>query len=243
LQSDSLLLPSNQQIYFSLLQESKLQMGTKIIALTPGFRKFMLTTHVTFSVGWLGAVAGFLALNIAALTSQNAQMVRSAYLSMDIMGWYVILPSCLCALLTGVLQSLGTPWGLFKHYWVLVKFLLTAGSTFLLLLHMQQIRQAAMIASETPVPDTELRSLGINLVTKAVAALLVLVATTTISVYKPWGKIKSKPCDNNLQINMKTKNATSRKKWGFYTLIGIVIAIVIIIIKHLAGGGMKAHHS
>jgi len=69
-------------------------MGIKTLGLTPGFRKFILTTHIAFSVGCLGAVGGFLALNIAALTSQNAQIVRSAYLAMDLIGWYVILPSC-----------------------------------------------------------------------------------------------------------------------------------------------------
>ena len=30
-----------------------------------GFRKLALTTHVTSSVGWIGAVAGFLALAVA----------------------------------------------------------------------------------------------------------------------------------------------------------------------------------
>lgn len=218
-------------------------MRIKIIALTPGFRKAMLTTHVTFSVGWLGGVAGFLALNIAALTSQSAQIVRSTYLAMDLIGWYVILPFCIGALITGLIQSLGTPWGLFKHYWIMVKFLLTAGSTLLLLLHMQIIRQAALIASGTPLLIIELRSLGFNLLTKVVAALLVLLATTTISIYKPWGRIKSKQHDNNQQINVKTKNTTSRKTLGFYVLIGIVFLIVISIIKHLIGGGIKSHHS
>ena len=33
--------------------------------MTPGLRKFALTTHVTSSVGWLGAVGAFLALAIA----------------------------------------------------------------------------------------------------------------------------------------------------------------------------------
>jgi hypothetical protein len=47
-------------------------------------RKFALTAHVTFSVGWLGAVAAFLALAIAGLTSPDAQMVQAAYLAMDL---------------------------------------------------------------------------------------------------------------------------------------------------------------
>ena len=70
--------------------------------MTPDLRKFALTTHVTSSVGWLGSVAGFLALAIAGLTSQDAQMVRAAYLAMHLTTWFVIVPLSLAALLTGL---------------------------------------------------------------------------------------------------------------------------------------------
>ncbi len=53
----------------------------------PAFRKLMLTAHITFSVGWFGAVAGFVALNIAALTNQDTQTIRSAYIAKDLIGW------------------------------------------------------------------------------------------------------------------------------------------------------------
>lgn len=39
--------------------------------MTPALRKLNLTAHITSSVGWLGAVASFLALSIAGLTSTN----------------------------------------------------------------------------------------------------------------------------------------------------------------------------
>src|SRR5260221_12529239 len=51
--------------------------------MTPGLRKFALTLHVTSSVGWFGAVAGFLALAVAGVTSQDAVTVRTAYLAME----------------------------------------------------------------------------------------------------------------------------------------------------------------
>ena len=40
--------------------------------MTPRVRKWALTAHIAFSVGWLGAVAGFLVLSIAGLTSRDA---------------------------------------------------------------------------------------------------------------------------------------------------------------------------
>ena len=95
------------------------------MTMTPPIRKFALTAHITFSVGWLGAVAVFLVLAITSLTSLDAQLVRGLYLAMEVTGWYVIVPLCLASLVTGLVVSLGTAWGLFRHYWVLAKFLIT----------------------------------------------------------------------------------------------------------------------
>ena len=157
------------------------------MTMTPRLRKFALTAHVTSSVGWLGSVAGFLALAIAGLTSQDARMVRAAYLAMELTAWFVIVPLSLAAPLTGLVQSLGTTWGLFRHYWVLVKFLITIPSTIVLLLHMRPITYLADVAAETTLSNADLRGLRIQLVVDAGAALLVLLVATTLSVYKPRG--------------------------------------------------------
>src|SRR5262245_41028834 len=103
--------------------------------MSPGLRKFALTAHITFSVGWAGSILPYLALAIVGLTSPDSQKVRAAYLSMELIGWYVIVPLSLAALLSGLVQSLGTAWGLFRHWWVLLKFLLTTAATAILLAH------------------------------------------------------------------------------------------------------------
>jgi hypothetical protein len=46
--------------------------------LTPRLRKVSLLTHVSVSVGWLGSIAGYLALAVAGLTSQDVPLARSA---------------------------------------------------------------------------------------------------------------------------------------------------------------------
>src|SRR5437763_7261258 len=92
-----------------------------VMTMTPGLRKFALTAHITFSVGWLGAVAAYLAVAIAGLVSRDAQMLRSGFSTMELTGWFVIVPLSFAALLTGLVQSLGTEWGLFRFYWVVVK--------------------------------------------------------------------------------------------------------------------------
>ena len=79
------------------------------MVMTPRLRKFALTAHVTSSVGLLGAVAVFLALAIAGLTSQDARMVRAAYLAMNLTAEFVIVPLAFASLSIGIVQSLGTP--------------------------------------------------------------------------------------------------------------------------------------
>ena len=153
----------------------------------PRVRKLALTAHVTSSVGWLGAVAGFLALAVAGLTNQDAQMVRAAYLAMDLTGWFIIVPLCIASLLTGIVSSLGTSWGLFRHYWVVAKLLITIPATILLLVHMQPISRVARMAAERTLSRADLGELRIQLVAEAGAALLVLLVATSLSVYKPPG--------------------------------------------------------
>lgn len=155
--------------------------------MTPGLRKFALTAHVTASVGWLGAVAGFLVLAVAGLVSEDAQTVRAAYLAMELIAWFVVVPLSLASPLTGLVMSLGTTWGLFRHYWVLVKFLITVPATIFLLLHMRPIGHLARVVAETTLSSGDLAGLRIQLVADAGAAILVLLVATTLSIYKPRG--------------------------------------------------------
>lgn len=153
----------------------------------PGLRKFALVAHVTCSVGWLGAVAAFLALAITGLTSQEEPIVRAAYVAMDLTTSLVIVPLSLASTATGLLQSLGTTWGLFRHYWVLAKLVITIPSTIILLTHTRPIHSMAMAAADLPLSSGDLRELRVQLAVTAGAALLALLVTTTLSVVKPRG--------------------------------------------------------
>ena len=157
------------------------------MTMTAGLRKLALTAHVTSSVGWLGAVAGFLALAVAGLTSRNVQTVRAAYIAMELTGWYVIVPLCFATLITGIVQSLGTAWGVFRHYWILTKLLMSILATVVLLVHMQPIGDVARVAAQQTLAPDALHGVRVQLVADAAAALLVLLVATTLSFYKPRG--------------------------------------------------------
>ena len=156
----------------------------------PFLRKLALIMHVTSSVGLLGAIAAFLALAIAGFASADDQTIRACYLAMKITAKFVIVPLAFAALLIGLIQSLGTAWGLFQHYWVLMKLLLTAFATTILLIKMALISEAARLAAETIIPHSELRAAGIQLMVHAAGGLCVLLLPMVLSIYKPQGRTR-----------------------------------------------------
>lgn len=152
--------------------------------LTPRVRKLALTAHVATSVGWLGAVGAFLALAAVGLTSDDVETVRGAYLVMHPAAWFVLVPLAFASLLTGVVQGLGTPWGLFRHYWVVFKLLINVFATVVLLMYMQTLDHLRAVAAASVDVD-EVRSASPAL--HAAAALLLLSVATALAVYKPRG--------------------------------------------------------
>ncbi|ROP37247.1 hypothetical protein EDD40_2549 [Saccharothrix texasensis] len=148
----------------------------------PGMRKFVLLTHITTSVGWLGAVFAYLALDITATTGQDVETVRAAYVAMAIMVSYVIVPLAMASAVIGVVNALGTPWGLLRHYWILVKLLLTVFAATVLLIETSTVHHLADTATSgidpRELPGTLLHSIG-----GSVVLLLIMV----LSVYKPRG--------------------------------------------------------
>ena len=130
-------------------------------------------------MGWLGAVVVFLALGFAGLTSQNAQVVTAVYLAMEPAGWIVLVPFSLASLLTGLVQSLGSKWGLLRHYWVVMKLIINVLAGIVLLLYMQTLGFLAKVASRTDATDANLSGLR--------SASPVLHAGAALSVYKPRG--------------------------------------------------------
>ena len=184
------------------------------MTMTIGVRKFALTAHVTSSVGLLGSIAAFLALDVAGLSSQDAQTVRAAYSAMELIARFVILPLAFASLLTGLIQSLGTPWGLFRHYWVVVKLLLTVFATVVLLVKMELIGYAARLAAETTLSRADLRAAGIQLLVHAVGGLLMLLVPVVLSVYKPPGLPRYGRRDSMCRKRCRSRSADSMAGQG-----------------------------
>jgi hypothetical protein len=154
--------------------------------MSPGLRKFALAAHLTLSVGWIGAVAAYLALDVSTATSQDVQVLRAAYLGMESIARYIIVPLAFASLVTGLVMSVGTMWGLLRHYWVLISLLLTIIATAVLLVETQVISSLADMAADPTTSSDELRAMGSTLV-HSVGGTVVLLVVLVLNVYKPQG--------------------------------------------------------
>lgn len=150
----------------------------------PSLRKFVLASHLTLAVGWIGAAVAYLALAVAAERSADGQTVRGAWAGMELIGWYVIVPLAVGSLLTGLVMALGTRWGLFRHYWVLFSLLLTIFSTVVLVLHMPTVSVMADFARQAE--GAQLEALGGDLAHPGIG-IVVLLVIQVLNVYKPRG--------------------------------------------------------
>ena len=187
--------------------------------MSPRIRRFSLLAHITFSVGWLGAAVVFLALAAVGLTSQDPQTVRGVYLVMEPAAWFTLVPLAFASLISGIVQSLGTTWGLFRHHWVVWKLGINVFSTVILLIYMGTFREMARVAADPTVPLDAVRNASPLL--HAVLALVLLVTATVLAVYKPGGL-----------------TAYTRRTWAYAIAIAFALLVVIL---HFAGGGIHAH--
>lgn len=205
--------------------------------LNPMWRKIALSAHVTTSVGWFGSVVAFLALALLGLRASGGEaLVRSVYVSMEAVGWFVIVPFSVASLATGLIQSLGTQWGVFRHYWILSKLLITVGASGLPLLHMQVVNTVAEATSTGTLTIDHLRDPRMQLVADAAAASVVLMIAIVLSIFKPQGRtaLGIVQADGTQELSARTPMV-----YAFWlTLIALVLAIVI---RHLSGG-MVGHH-
>jgi hypothetical protein len=202
----------------------------------PGLRHLTLTAHIESSVGWLGAVVAFLALSIAGLSSASQELVRAAYIAMELIGWFVIVPFCLASLATGLIQSLGTRWGLIRHNWVVAKLVIAVLATILLTLHMRSVAYVASVAATTSLSASDLRQVRIQLVADAALAIVALTIATLLSVYKPLGLT---PYGRRVYPDRAIVAETF--PWSYVWMISALLLVLLFAFVHLAGLALQDH--
>src|SRR5687768_14502042 len=212
--------------------------------LTPAVRRFTFTTHITSSVGWVGAAMAFLALAVIGVTSDDDRTVRGAYLVMAPAAWFVLVPLAHASLLSGIALSLGTTWGLFRHYWVVLKLAITLFSTVILLIYMGTFRQMAGVAADPVVQLGLVRNP--SPVVHAVLALILLLIATWLAVYKPFGvtpyarRINRQGSGDSSAADVPPSAippnpATGTPIWVYVIGFSVLVVMLVVVLRHLSG--------
>lgn len=151
--------------------------------LGPIARKTLLAVHIGVSVGWMGAAAAYVALNVPALSGPDEQSRRAAYLMMPFVADYAVVPLAIATVVTGIALAMGTKWGLLQHYWVTVSLATTLFAAAILVLHLPAVDDLAARAAD---PERDVTALGGDLF-HSIGGLVVLSVPLTLNVVKPRG--------------------------------------------------------
>jgi hypothetical protein len=82
-------------------------------------------------------------------------------------------------------QSLATTWGLFRHYWVIVKLGITVFACLILLLYTRTVDHVAGVAAASGSDLDAMRSP--SFVLHSGVGIILLLTATGLAIYKPAG--------------------------------------------------------
>lgn len=152
-------------------------------------RRLTLIVHITSAGTWLGLDAAFAVLAYTALLSDDVETAGAAFQMLTIVAVWPMLSVALLNLGTGLVLALGTKYGLFKYWWVIVKLGINVTfSTLIILALRPELGRIAAAGRQLANHETSSVPIGILPYPLTVGPLLLLTAVT-ISVIKPWGRV------------------------------------------------------
>ena len=141
-------------------------------------RAVLRTAPVVLAIGWTGLSTVLLVLPAAALLQGSGSEFAAP--AMALVGGGLVPFFAVGTVLTGAALGIGTPWGLFRYRWVVVKTVLSlaviAGSVAL---------NTGWIDAAAADP-----SLLWPLLLSAALHQVMLLSATVLSVEKPWGRMR-----------------------------------------------------
>lgn len=159
-------------------------------------KKWLLAVHLLFSAILLGVSVTFLILSLTAAAAESEEVLKACYSGMLILARTSIRASTIGTVVTGVLLSVWTHWGLFRYYWIIAKELLTLLSIGLGIAGMYgwSLKAAGMMSAlgMQALHDPQFAANRQWLMTGIALQLVSLAAMFLLSVFKPWGKRKIK---------------------------------------------------
>lgn len=159
-------------------------------------KQLIIVIHVLSVVCWLGGAMVMLLLGTYMLKAENGEQLYYTLDNMHLIDVVLIRYTALVTLLTGILLSVWTNWGLFKHYWILIKLILTVALIGFGIEYMGDwLSQIVRIGKQErflALSDAAFLNASYSLIGGAIANIVSLIFMTAISYFKPFGKVSKK---------------------------------------------------
>jgi uncharacterized membrane protein len=159
-------------------------------------KQWLVILHVLSVVSWFGGANVMLIFGLPLLYAENGQQLYYTLVDLHLIDATLIRYPALAVLLTGILLSIWTQWGLFKHYWVLLKLILTLLIIIIGIFYLsdwlhilkEMGQQHGLLSFQLPV----FQDAGIHLLIGTIVNIVAMTFMTIITYLKPFGKIKKK---------------------------------------------------
>ena len=158
--------------------------------------KVLKFAHLLAACFWIGGAVSLAALNLFNPYANSSGMLYGINASGHRIDLWVVIPGACGCLITGLLYSWFTPWGFFKHRWIILKWLITVGGilsgTFLLgqweeLMGGMSKEIGIAALAYAPFLEVKARHLSVGMIQLAILGVAVF-----LSVFRPW-KNSGKP--------------------------------------------------
>lgn len=154
-------------------------------------RSAVLVVHIVSAGAWIGidVIVGVLVLS--GWLTADPVISGLAYQALGTFAVAPMLASGLVCLASGALLGVGTRYGLVRYWWVAVKLVMNLVLSLLIVFALQP-GMTAVVEHGRALAAGQASTLDVtNLFFPPLVSLTVLTVATVLSVFKPWGRIRS----------------------------------------------------
>ncbi len=152
----------------------------------------MLLVHIASAGAWIGMDIVLGVLVFTALFSDSGATKALSYQALELFAIWPLFATGLICLLSGIVLSLGTKYGLVKFWWVAVKLVLNVVLSSLVLFALRPGVLAAAEQGRDYLAGGAVPSMP-DLIFPPIVSTMALLFAFVLSVYKPWGRIRRNP--------------------------------------------------
>ncbi|MCD6570380.1 MAG: hypothetical protein J7L53_06730 [Deltaproteobacteria bacterium] len=150
--------------------------------------------HVFFSCTWIGAIVSMMIVLFLKGNPISGGELYGYHASIKIIDDFIVIPSALGCLITGLLLSWKTNWGFFKYRWIIVKLVVTVSAIVFGTLYLGPWGNALAAISKAEgllalQNEQYIHSQQMNILFGTIQ-VIALITMVFISTLKPWGRRK-----------------------------------------------------